>query len=77
MTRQELEKLSFEFRGNEYTKKGMKSAYYNKQYGIMVIKVERWSAKGLSISRQIRYNGKLYRKISDFLGVIKDVEFVA
>lgn len=75
VTREDLEKLSFEFRGNEYNKQGCKTAYYNKQYDIMVYVVEKWTAKGLLIIRQFRYKGKLYRKIADFLEAIKDVVF--
>lgn len=76
MTIKELESLSFEFRGNEMIKNGCHTAYYNKQYDIMVIVEEKWIRKGLRISRIFRYKGKEYRKMERFLEVIKDVEFI-
>ena len=77
MTIKELESLSFEFRGNEMIKNGRHTAYYNKQYDIMVIVEEKWIRQGLRISQIFKYKGKLYRKMDRFLEVIKDVEFVA
>lgn len=76
MTIKELESLSFEFRGNEMTKDGCQTLYYNKKYGIGVIIEEKWIRKGLRISQIFKYKGKLYRKMERFLDVIKDVEFV-
>ena len=73
---QGIGKLSFEFKGKEMIKNGCHTAYYNKQYDIMVIVEEKWIRKGLRISRIFKYNGKQYRKIERFLEVIKDVEFV-
>ena len=77
MNIKELESLSFEFRGNEMTKDGCHTLYYNKKYGIGVIIEEKWIRKGLRINRIFKYNGKQYRKMERFLEVIKDVEFVA
>ena len=77
MTIKELESLSFEFRGNEMINNARHTAYYNKQYDIMVIVEEKWIRKGLRINRIFKYKGKQYRKIERFLEVIKDVEFVA
>lgn len=76
MTIKELESLSFGFRGKEMTKDGCHTAYYNKQYDIMVIVEEKWIRKGLRISQIFKYKGKLYRKMERFLEVIKDVELV-
>lgn len=79
MTIKELESLSFKYIGKEITsmiKFENREAYYNEQYDIMVIVEEKWTRKGLRISRIFKYKGKQYRKMERFLEVIKDVEFV-
>lgn len=77
MTIEELESLSFEFRGNEMIKNGCHTLYYNKKYGIGVIIEEKWIRKGLRINRIFKYKDKQYRKMEQFLKAIQDVEFVA
>jgi hypothetical protein len=77
MTIEELENLSFEFRGNQMTEKGCQTLYYNKKYGIGVIIEEKWIRKGLRINRIFKYKDKQYRKMEQFLKAIQDVEFVA
>ena len=76
MTIEELESLSFEFRGNEMIKDGCHTLYYNKKYGIGVIIEEKWIRKGLRINRIFKYTGRQYRKMEYFLKAIQDVEFV-
>ena len=80
MTIEQLESLPFKYIGNEITsmkKLEYRVAYYNEQYDIMIIIEEKWIRKGLRINRIFKYKGKQYRKIEQFLGVIKDIEFVA
>ena len=55
------------------TKTGSRTAYYNKQYDIMVIMEEKWIRKGLRINRIFKYKGKQYKKMEQFLEVIKDL----
>lgn len=78
MTIEQLESLPFKYMGKEMTsmiKLESREAYYNKQYDIMIIIEEKWIRNGLRINRIFKYKGKLYRKIEQFLGVIKDIEF--